>query len=60
MTAPLPAQWPQGMPAGACDTHMHVYDRAVAAAPGGPQLPGDYSVLPTTAAVPVVDLLHGG
>ncbi|WP_256219112.1 amidohydrolase [Variovorax sp. 770b2] len=39
-----PAQWPQGMPAGACDTHMHVYSQAVAGAPGGPPLPGDYSV----------------
>lgn len=38
------ASWPRDMPTGACDTHMHVYDRAVAAAPGGPPLPGHHSV----------------
>jgi D-galactarolactone isomerase len=44
VTAPASVPWPAGMPAGACDTHMHVYDRRVPAAPGGPQLPGDHSV----------------
>jgi D-galactarolactone isomerase len=31
-------------PAGACDTHMHVYDAAVPSAPGGPPLPGHFPV----------------
>ncbi len=31
-------------PPGACDTHMHFYDRDVPAAPGGPVLPGHFSV----------------
>ncbi|HEY2257986.1 MAG TPA: amidohydrolase family protein [Variovorax sp.] len=31
-------------PAGACDTHMHVYDPRVPSAPGGPPLPGRYTV----------------
>lgn len=30
------------VPAGACDTHMHVYDAAVPSAPGGPALPGHF------------------
>lgn len=29
-------------PAGACDTHMHVYDAAVPSAPGGPPIPGHF------------------
>jgi D-galactarolactone isomerase len=32
------------VPAGACDTHMHFYDAAVPAAPGGPPLPGHFDV----------------
>ena len=32
------------MPAGACDTHMHFYDENVPAAPGGPALPGNFTV----------------
>lgn len=32
------------VPAGACDTHMHVYDRAVPSAPGGPPIPGHFPV----------------
>jgi len=32
------------VPAGACDTHMHVYDAAVPSAPGGPALPGHFPV----------------
>jgi len=31
-------------PPGACDTHMHIYDRAVPSAPGGPALPGHFPV----------------
>lgn len=31
-------------PAGACDTHMHVYDAAVPSAPDGPALPGHFPV----------------
>jgi D-galactarolactone isomerase len=31
-------------PPGACDTHMHFYDLAVPALPGGPPLPGTFSV----------------
>jgi hypothetical protein len=31
-------------PPGMCDTHMHFYDTSVASAPGGPALPGNYSV----------------
>jgi len=31
-------------PSGACDTHMHFYDAAVPPAPGGPPLPGHYTV----------------
>ncbi|HVY08040.1 MAG TPA: amidohydrolase family protein [Burkholderiales bacterium] len=31
-------------PAGMCDTHMHFYDAAVPSAPGGPPLPGNFSV----------------
>jgi D-galactarolactone isomerase len=30
------------VPAGACDTHIHIYDRAVPSAPGGPPLPGHF------------------
>jgi len=30
------------VPPGATDTHMHVYHAEVAAAPGGPALPGDF------------------
>lgn len=30
------------VPAGACDTHMHVYDAGVPSAPGGPALPGHF------------------
>jgi D-galactarolactone isomerase len=32
------------LPAGACDTHMHIYDPRVPSAPGGPPLPGSYKV----------------
>ena len=31
-------------PPGSCDTHMHFYDCAVPPAPGGPPLPGHYTV----------------
>lgn len=31
-------------PPGACDTHMHFYDPAVPSAPGGPPLPGEFTV----------------
>jgi D-galactarolactone isomerase len=31
-------------PPGACDTHMHIYDASVAAAPGGQPFPGDFTV----------------
>jgi len=31
-------------PAGACDTHMHFYDQNVPSAPGGPPLPGNFTV----------------
>ena len=31
-------------PPGMCDTHMHFYDPAIPSAPGGPPLPGHYSV----------------
>jgi D-galactarolactone isomerase len=31
-------------PAGACDTHMHFYDTDVPSAPGGPPLPGRFTV----------------
>ncbi len=31
-------------PPGMCDTHMHFYDTAIPSAPGGPPLPGHYSV----------------
>jgi D-galactarolactone isomerase len=31
-------------PPGACDTHMHFYDENVPAAPGGPPLPGNFTV----------------
>ena len=31
-------------PPGSCDTHMHFYDQGVPLAPGGPTLPGHYSV----------------
>ena len=31
-------------PPGMCDTHMHFYDASVPSAPGGPALPGNYSV----------------
>ena len=31
-------------PAGMCDTHIHFYDTSVPSAPGGPPLPGHYSV----------------
>ena len=31
-------------PAGMCDTHMHFYDAGVPSAPGGPALPGHYTV----------------
>lgn len=30
------------VPAGATDTHMHIYDSAVPSAPGGPPLPGNF------------------
>jgi D-galactarolactone isomerase len=30
------------VPAGACDTHIHIYDQAVPSAPGGPPLPGHF------------------
>ena len=30
------------VPAGATDTHMHIYNAAVPSAPGGPPLPGDF------------------
>ena len=29
---------------GVCDTHVHFYDAAIPSAPGGPPLPGHYSV----------------
>jgi D-galactarolactone isomerase len=32
------------VPAGACDTHIHVYDQAVPNAPGGPPIPGHFPV----------------
>jgi D-galactarolactone isomerase len=32
------------VPPGACDTHMHFYDQNVPPAPGGPPLPGDFTV----------------
>ncbi|SMG44393.1 amidohydrolase family protein [Paraburkholderia susongensis] len=32
------------LPPGACDTHMHFYDPRVPSAPGGPPLPGCYTV----------------
>lgn len=31
-------------PPGACDTHMHFYDMRVPSAPGGPPLPGQFTV----------------
>jgi len=31
-------------PSGACDTHMHFYDPSVPPAPGGPPLPGAFTV----------------
>jgi len=31
-------------PPGACDTHMHFYDQSVPSAPGGPPLPGNFTV----------------
>lgn len=31
-------------PAGACDTHMHIYDLAVPSLPGGPLVPGTFTV----------------
>lgn len=31
-------------PPGACDTHMHIYDAAVSALPGGPPTPGHFTV----------------
>jgi D-galactarolactone isomerase len=31
-------------PPGACDTHIHIYDQAVANAPGGPPIPGHFPV----------------
>jgi D-galactarolactone isomerase len=31
-------------PAGSCDTHIHIYDRAVPNAPGGPPIPGHFPV----------------
>ncbi len=31
-------------PPGSCDTHMHFYDSTVPSAPGGPPLPGHYTV----------------
>src|SRR5262245_4419225 len=31
-------------PPGACDTHMHFYDANVPSAPGGPPLPGNFTV----------------
>jgi D-galactarolactone isomerase len=31
-------------PPGACDTHMHFYDLAVPSLPGGPPVPGTYTV----------------
>ena len=31
-------------PSGACDTHMHFYDSGVPPAPGGPPLPGHFTV----------------
>lgn len=31
-------------PEGACDSHMHVYDARVSSAPGGPPVPGDFTV----------------
>ncbi len=31
-------------PPGACDTHMHFYDQNVPSAPGGPPLPGNFTV----------------
>jgi len=31
-------------PPGACDTHMHFYDQNVPSAPGGPALPGNFTV----------------
>jgi predicted TIM-barrel fold metal-dependent hydrolase len=31
-------------PAGACDTHIHIYDRSVPNAPGGPPIPGHFPV----------------
>ena len=41
MTRPAPTLQ---TPAGACDTHMHFYDAKVAAAPGGPAVPGTFTV----------------
>jgi D-galactarolactone isomerase len=32
------------VPAGACDTHIHVYDAGVPSAPGGPPIPGHFPV----------------
>jgi len=41
----MPDRSPQlSTPPGACDTHMHFYDANVPSAPGGPQLPGHFSV----------------
>ena len=31
-------------PPGACDTHMHFYDESAPPAPGGPPLPGNFTV----------------
>ena len=31
-------------PPGACDTHMHFYDESAPSAPGGPPLPGNFTV----------------
>jgi D-galactarolactone isomerase len=31
-------------PPGMCDTHTHFYDTSIPSAPGGPPLPGHYSV----------------
>jgi D-galactarolactone isomerase len=32
------------VPAGACDTHIHIYRAAVPSLPGGPPVPGEFSV----------------
>jgi D-galactarolactone isomerase len=32
------------VPAGACDTHIHIYQASVPSAPGGPPIPGNFTV----------------